>query len=269
MCDIEKSVDFLRCFFVKSLTTIVSMHEVLIKMYFFLRIVYNKLLSIENIMNLQQAIALISSQTFLVQDLDELIYSSTHSKDLQQEAQRIFIGPKSDGRSFEQINHSSLIGKRAEFILLNLTDPNTGEKLFKNNPKPYHDVIFIPTGEEIEVKSRQSAIAVENYINFELSDIIRYNDATTAIFFIGTKTQLKFYKTTPITKDVKETPTFIVEKKGNSYTIQMETFFKLLRMNANILFYDANITKPAKWFDINKRLSNHTNGGYYVFHDKL
>lgn len=215
-------------------------------------------------MNLQQAIDLISTQTFLVEDLDTQIFSSEHITEVQEEAVRIFNGPKANGRTVEQIHHTSLIGKRAEFILLNLKDPNTGEKLFKNNPKPYHDIIFIPTGEEIEVKSRKSIIDAKNYINFELPLIHTHNDATTAIFFIGDKNQLTFYKTVPITKHIKENLTFIVKKNGSSYTISKNKLEQLLTLNANILFYDIGITKTIQWFNKNKQISQFPNGGYYI-----
>lgn len=262
--------------------------KVIKNVYFFKHIVYYSSCRKDNfptiprlgdLMNIQQAIELISNTSFSVKELDDQINSSHLLKDLQEEAERI-SQKKSETRFIWEIEKACRIGKRAETILLNLKDPQTGENLFKDNPEQYQDLIFIPTGEKVEVKSRRSLSAAINYIDDGLGIAKKtHNKAKWCVFFIGNGITINFYKLIDLEilekeldeklKNKTKPEFFIVKKKGNSYTIKTDTLSELLKSNTNILFEDIGIIKSAQWFNVHKRVSQYKGLGYYVFENML
>lgn len=226
-------------------------------------------------MNIIDVASLITIQS--IKDLNNQIDSSPELlKQIQEEAEGIYMNSNQNrGRTLEQILQCSRMGKRAELVLLNLRHPITGELLFKNNPKNFHDLIFIPTGEEVEVKSRRDICTAESYIS-TMSSIKKYNDCTWVFFFISDQKEISFYKLIDFKALINDSAsnktsnkTIKIVKNSNSYTLSNNQLARILKDNLNVLFLPANVTKSANWCNVNKRVSKFKNGGFYFFEKDL
>jgi hypothetical protein len=210
-------------------------------------------------------------QRFYNEPLEELLNSPDcpYRKEVDIEINDIINSPNASGdRSVFQIYRHCESGKLAEIIVREyFTELN-----FEKADKKYHDLYCADFGNFVEVKRWSSANVLANLQKY-LRTCTSYNKSEWLLIFTYDKNHTWLERIVHVPSALQNLSNFVVEKRGQSYSISESTLTKLLSENALITFKDGDktYTETVEWFNKHKKTSKFglAKGGYYVFDNQV